>query len=371
MNLPPRLGSLLAHHSRLRVAIMPLSPWAALLDSPLPPGLQAPSLGLLLASGVWLVCTLLARRLPPSSLLRPLLLRARLSLALPPLIGGVLFGLLRSLPLVAGFPLPGPEGGRQLVVMVALVWTLVRCQRPLIAWLDTMAAMEGLEGRQRLALLNLIQKLTSLVVALLVVWQLLRLLGVSALGLVTAGGFGAAALAFGARTLVENGLSGLGLYLHRPFVVGDAIRLPGQQLQGEVEAIGWFYTRLRDPQRQTLVVPNGLFASQPVQNLSQVDRRRVAFDLQLRPQDLPAVAAITAELRQLLGADPAVDPDLPARVHLLDFGEAGPRLTLLCHGSASDLASALELQQRLVLQAGAVVERHGAALAAHPRAGAG
>jgi MscS family membrane protein len=350
---------------------MPLSPWAAPLDSLLPPGLQAPSLGLLLASGVWLVCTLLARRLPPSSLLRPLLLRARLSLALPPLIGGVLFGLLRSLPLVAGFPLPGPEGGRQLVVMVALVWTLVRCQRPLIAWLDTMAAMEGLEGRQRLALLNLIQKLTSLVVALLVVWQLLRLLGVSALGLVTAGGFGAAALAFGARTLVENGLSGLGLYLHRPFVVGDAIRLPGQQLQGEVEAIGWFYTRLRDPQRQTLVVPNGLFASQPVQNLSQVDRRRVAFDLQLRPQDLPAVAAITAELRQLLGADPAVDPDLPARVHLLDFGEAGPRLTLLCHGSASDLASALELQQRLVLQAGAVVERHGAALAAHPRAGAG
>jgi MscS family membrane protein len=350
---------------------MPLSRCAAPLASPLPPGLQAPSLGLLLACGVWLVCTLLARRLPPTSPLRPLLLRARLSLAVPPLIGGVLFGLLRSLPLLAGLPLPGPEAVRQLVVVIALVWTLVRCQRPLLAWFDSTAAMEGLEGRQRLTLLNLIQKLTSLVVALLVVWQVLRLLGVSALGLVTAGGFGAAALAFGARTLLENGLSGLGLYLHRPFVVGDAIRLPAQQLQGEVEAIGWFYTRLRDPQRQTLVVPNGLFAAQPLQNLSQVDRRRIAFDLQLRPQDLPAVPAITAELRERLGADRGVDPDLPARVHLLDFGEAGPRLSLLCHAAASDMASALELQQRLLLEAGAVVERHGAALAAHPRGVAG
>jgi hypothetical protein len=83
------------------------------------------------------------------------------------------------------------------------------------------------------------------------------------------------------------------------------------------------------------------------------------------------VPAITAELRERLGADRGVDPDLPARVHLLDFGEAGPRLSLLCHAAASDMASALELQQRLLLEAGAVVERHGAALAAHPRGVAG
>ena len=90
----------------------------------------------------------------------------------------------------------------------------------------------GGQGRERLALLDLLDKLIGLLMLLLLGWQVLRLLGVSAGVLLTAGGFGAAALGFGARTIVENGLSGLGLYLNRPFVVGDAIRLPAPQLQG-------------------------------------------------------------------------------------------------------------------------------------------
>jgi hypothetical protein len=43
-------------------------------------------------------------------------------------------------------------------------------------------------------------------------------------------------------------------------------------------------------------------------------------------------------------------------------------LRLLCHGAAGDLAAALDLQQRLLLEIGAVVERYGAAIAVHPRA---
>jgi MscS family membrane protein len=197
--------------------------------------------------------------------------------------------------------------------------------------------------------------------------QVLRLLGVSAGVLLTAGGFGAAALAFGARTIVENGLSGVGLYLSRPFVVGDVIRLPAQQLQGEVEAIGWFHTRLRDPERQAVYIPNGTFITQPVQNLAQIDRRRLQLEVSLRPRDRGAVPAIVAELQGLLAAEPAVDPGLPARVHLVGFGESGPLLRLVCHAASADQAAALDLQQRLLLLIGAVVERHGAAIALQRR----
>jgi len=69
-----------------------------------------------------------------------------------------------------------------------------------------------------------------------------------------------------------------------------------------------------------------------------------------------------------VAADPGVDPLLPARVHLVGYGDSGPLLRLLCHGAAGDLAAALDLQQRLLLEIGAVVERYGAAIAVHPRA---
>ncbi|MFO0118617.1 MAG: mechanosensitive ion channel family protein, partial [Cyanobium sp.] len=164
-----------------------------------------------------LLCSLLARRLGRASLLRALLLRVRLSLAIPLLLGGELLWLLRLLP-PTDLPLPSAQELRQLLVVVALAWSLARCRGTLLVWVESTAAVAALEGRERLALLDLLDKLIGLLVAVLLGWQVLRLLGVSAGVLLTAGGFGAAALAFGARTIVENGLSGVGLYLSRSFV---------------------------------------------------------------------------------------------------------------------------------------------------------
>jgi len=332
---------------------------------PLPLALHQPLLALGLAAGGWALFTLLARRIRSDSLLRALLLRTRLSLAVTLGLGGVLVWLLGLLP-TADLPLPSPLEFRQLLLVLALAWSLARCRWPMLRWVEGTPAVAALEGRERLALLDLLDKLIRVLVAVLLGWQVLRLLGVSAGVLLTAGGFGAAALAFGARTIVENGLSGVGLYLSRPFVVGDVIRLPAQQLQGEVEAIGWFHTRLRDPERQTVYIPNGTFISQPVQNLAQIDRRRLQLEVSLRPRDRVAVPTIVAELQGLLAAEPAVDPELPARVHLVGFGESGPLLRLLCHAATADQAVALDLQQRLLLLIGAVVERNGAAIAVQP-----
>lgn len=331
----------------------------------LPFALHLPLWALALALGTWLSCSLLARHFPAASLTRTLLLRARLSLAAPLLLGGLLLWLLRLLP-AADLPLPTAAALRPLLVVVALAWTLGRCKGPLLQALERSPALADLESREQGAIVDLLDKLISLLVAGLLGWQLLRLLGVSAGVLLTAGGFGAAALAFGARTVVENGLSGVGLYLNRPFVVGDRIGLPSLQLQGQVEAIGWFSTRLRDPERQVLHIPNGLFTTQAVQNLSQVDHRRIQFEFSLRPQDRAAVPAITAALRARLAADPALASELPPRVSLLGYGEAGPRLLLVGHAASGELAAALELQQRLLLEAASVVEQHDAALAVVP-----
>ena len=98
--------------------------WAS-LDSRLPQGwqlplgLHLPLISLALAAITWLLCSLLARRLGRASLLRALLLRVRLSLAIPLLLGGELLWLLRLLP-PTDLPLPSAQDLRQLLVVVAL-----------------------------------------------------------------------------------------------------------------------------------------------------------------------------------------------------------------------------------------------------------
>jgi hypothetical protein len=49
------------------------------------------------------------------------------------------------------------------------------------------------------------------------------------------------------------------------------------------------------------------------------------------------------------------------------FGTSGPLLRLVCHAATADQAAALDLQQRLLLLIGTVVERHGAVITLNSR----
>lgn len=321
----------------------------------LPFAAQIPLTGALLALFAWLLLDRLGRRCPKGSLGRALLLSGRLSIASALLISGI------------GWWLAGQAEGRELrnlLLAIGVVWTLLRWRSELKQRAKHHAAqlLPHLSGKDQLFLFDVLDKLLSTAALLVVLLMTLDLLGVSAGVLVTAGGFGAAALAFGARTIVENGLSGLSLYINRPFTLGDMINLPAPQLLGTVEAVGWFYTELRDPDRQRIYIPNGLFTSQAVQNLAQIDNRRIWIEFGLRYDDRGRIEAITTDLREQLEALPGTDPDKDRLVHFVDYGESGLNLRLLCFAAGGSIQDAWDLRQRVLLLIGAVVEQAGASM---------
>jgi MscS family membrane protein len=330
----------------------------------LPLQLQIPLGGLLLALFSWLLLALLGRRCRPNSLLRGVLITSRLSVASTFLLAGLGWWIALQLdPLVIDLERDGHEV-RELVVFLGVAWTLLRCQRELGRNRDLYAEqlLALLNEKDRLFLFDVIQKLLGMGVWAMVVYQLMRLLGVSAAVLVTAGGFGAAAVGFGSQGIVSNSLSGLSLYVNRPFIVGDFIEIPAQGLLGSVEQISWFYTKLRTPERQPVYVPNTIFTSTPVVNTTAIDNRRVWIEFSVSYDDRPSIPAIVAELEQVLASHQKVDPDKLQAVHFTGYGESGLDLRLLAHAESAEIADAWALQQDLLLCIGEVVERHGAAM---------
>lgn len=330
---------------------------------PAPPfELHVPLTGALLALASWLGLDQLARSCRPNGLLRPLLQRARLSvsvtLLLAPLVGW-LFDRLDAI----GWDLP--HDGRELrdvVLTVGVIWTLLRIKDRLLAWLA--ARSPGPEGPERAFLIDVFDKLLLSGVLLLGGLQVLRLLGISAALLLTASGIGAAAVGFGARALVENLLSGVMLYINRPFVVGDVVELPERRLAGNVRAIGLYYTELVGLDGRPSYVPNALFAANAIVNGSRRQERQVLLSLPLRPQDTARLEEISRALRSELADLEGLRPERPLRVHG-GWSEAGPELRIEAYAEG-DLEVALELRQTLVLRAAALVERHGAALSVRP-----
>ncbi|CAK6699675.1 mechanosensitive ion channel family protein [Synechococcus sp. CCY9201] len=315
--------------------------------------------GLLLAVVVWIGMDQLARLARPSGLARRLLLRARLSVSLTIGLGTLIWWGFERL----GWDLSrnGSEV-RQVVLILGLVWTVLRCKSALLAH-----AGENLEWLQQRSqadrnfLQDLLNKLITGTLLLLATLEVLRLMGVSPTLLLTASGFGAAALGFGARTLVENLLGGVMLYVNRPFVIGDFIQVPSQSLQGTVKVIGLYYTQLITPDQQPLYLPNATFASSAILNGARRDHRQVLVTFGIRYDDQPLLEPILSALREELTQCPGVEPSLPRRVHFVGYGESSLDLRLECFGGGSSDAY-YELQQEILQRIGRVVASQGAAM---------
>ena len=259
--------------------------WSA---GPLGPGGVGPWSALLLLPAAALGLNLLVRQLPADTLVRSLVMRSRLSL-LATVLG---------LWLAAGSPGPVRSG----VLTVGLVWTLLRCKGSLLRHAQAHPQwLPGRSSREQALLLDGINKAITLLAVLVAGLSVLRLAGVSPAVLLTASGVGAAAVGFGAKAVVENLLSGVMLYVHRPFALGDAIELPDRRLTGRVQRIGSFYTELRSDEGQPLYLPNALFAGLAVGNLSRRSSRRLEITLTLPPLPVAALQALLQGLGQQLG----------------------------------------------------------------------
>jgi len=332
-----------------------------LLDGPLqlPVPLSTP----LLAGAAWLGLDLLASRLPAGSLGRLLLRRARLSVALTLLVAGWT-GWLQSRLEAMGWDLPGdPVGVRDALLTLGVMWTLLRLKTSLLRHLAQDGAWwPGRDQRERASALDLIDKSVTGVVALLGGLAVLKLLGVSAAVLLTASGLGAAALGFGAKTLVENLLSGLMIYLNRPFAVGDQIELPAQRFTGQVRAIGLFQTELLTPDGEPLYLPNGLFTTSALVNSSRRPHRRLVLEVELELASRAQAEALIAALREWLAGQGLVFETPAPRVTFTALTEGALRLRVECT-AGRDLDAFHTLRQDLLLEVSEQVSRHGGALA--------
>ncbi len=88
------------------------------------------------------------------------------------------------------------------------------------------------------------------------------------IGLVASFGFVGLAVAFAAHKILEQLIATLVLYLDRPFVVGDYIRLPAGEL-GKVESIGLRSTKIRSLGTGTIIImPNSILVSVEIENVT-------------------------------------------------------------------------------------------------------
>ena len=250
---------------------------------------------------------------------------------------------------------------RDCGVVICLAWALLRWKK---IFHDSVVAqrMKGQTSFDPLSL-ELVSKLFTLAVIFVVFLLILQILGLNIIPLITFGGIGAAALAFASKDVFANFFGGLMLNLTRPFTVNDQVELPHRKVVGHIEEIGWYLTVIRDLQKKPIYLPNSIFASEILINISRMTHRRIEETIGLRYADISHAAEIVDEVRKLFQSDINIDHSLPIYVFVQSLAPSSVDLEVKAYTLSTRYEEFMEIKQKILLQIYEILESRGAELA--------
>ncbi|MBD2677748.1 MULTISPECIES: mechanosensitive ion channel family protein [Nostoc] len=240
-----------------------------------------------------------------------------------------------------------------LSVIVSLAWLSSRLFRQFIR-------AYGIElvrkfGREVDELLLVFETLANVIIGFIAVLAFAQSQEFNLIGLLTGLGIGGLAVAFAAQKTLEQLLGTIVLYLDRPFVPGEYIRLQKSQqipegLFGRVESIGIRSTKIRAAAKSTLsIIPNSILANLEIENITRGKKVMVLLYLDflelLQEREQALVEQVIIEsTNSLFGIDPG-----STSISFLNHNEekqiTRTRITFFILGSSEN---SLQLRKRLL-----------------------
>jgi len=165
------------------------------------------------------------------------------------------------------------------------------------------------------AFLSMMIRYALIILVLIIV---LQQFGVQTTSLVAVLGASALAVGLALQGTLTNVASGIMIAIMRPYHIGDFVEVNGKE--GTVIDLDLFFTRLRSPDEQIILVPNGQATSNPIINHTQKGRRRCIITIGIGYEDdIDNALAVVQEIR---AGDPRALADPPGWFGVKDLGDS-------------------------------------------------
>lgn len=246
---------------------------------------------------------------------------------------------------------------RELGFIVCATWFLLR-------WIDRIRARFVVDRRIDGAQVDATSRIATVATVAVSLLISLDTVGINVQTVLAFGGIGGVAIGFAGREIISNFFGGFMIYVTRPFTVGEWIRsIEEQELNGTVEDIGWYLTRVRTWDKRPLYIPNSRFSTLIVENGSRMANRRILHTLDLRLEDIPVLPQIVADLTKMLMSHSELDPRQHRMAYVDGFGAFSAQVWLSCYTKSVFLYDFRRVQQEVLLDAHEIIRSHGARLA--------
>ena len=202
--------------------------------------------------------------------------------------------------------------------------------------------------------IKVIVGLIGLFVLLAVAFQL------NIVSLITGLGIGGLALALAAKETLENLLGSFTIFLDKPFVVGDTVRVGN--IEGVVEGVGFRSTRIRSTEKMLVTVPNKKMVDAELINDTNRIVRRAAFSLVLdHSTQEEQIRKVVYDIRELLNKNMMLDTK-SSIVRFRNFLDKGLEIFVVYIVLTSEITEFLGVQEDVNLSIMKILKNHDVSL---------
>ena len=227
------------------------------------------------------------------------------------------------------------------ITILVVAYYVVRALQKLIEFsLEKLHKKEKGLGRP---LINLINKLSSWLLWLVVIIIILQNFGFNVSTLLGGLGVGGIAIAFALQNVLADIFASFSIYLDKPFKIGDFIVI-GED-KGTVEKIGLKSTRLKALSGQQLIISNKELTESRVQNYKNMKERRIVFGFgvvyETPSQKLKKIPKI---IKDIFAEIKIVRLD---RVHFKEFADSSLNFEVVYFMETADYIKYMNIRQKI------------------------
>lgn len=245
--------------------------------------------------------------------------------------------------------------------VLAFGWFLLRWNAKFLHY--GLEFSETSQSHYSITKLDLLSKIGTIATLFVTLFLLMDVTGRNMQTLIAFGGIGGLALAFASQQVVSNFFGGMMVYMTKPFTIGEWVNLPERKIEGYIEEIGWYLTRIRNFEKRPIYVPNSIFTQSIVITPSRMSHERFHHTIGLRYTDIGVIKVIVDNIKLMLLKHPHIDQHVKIEVFFVNFGPSSLDINISAYMSISSGIDFPSVRQDILLKIAAIVTQHGAELA--------
>ncbi len=246
------------------------------------------------------------------------------------------------------------EKGYMIIFFSVVIWIILRMVDVIGEILVKRGERSGSKTNDQIVSF-LIDALKVIVVILGVFIILGTVFSINVGSLVAGLGIGGLAIALAAKETLENLLGSFTIFLDKPFVQGDLVKV--HDITGVVEKVGFRSTRIRTMEKTFVTVPNKRLVEGELDNLSLRTFQRAKFNLELSNNTpIEKISLLTKEISQYLESHPKINSDF--MVKFSELGNASIVIQILFFVNSPEYDVFYEVKEEVNFRILEIVDKH-------------